>query len=86
MSADDLAGSQHSILPSLHNIPAFQHSISLSSTLFTRPSNSIPLLFQRAHAVGDVPAQARERAAVSGSERVVALVRCYLAYGGAAGL
>lgn len=41
---------------------------------------------ERAHGVGDVPAQAREPAAMGGSERLVALVRCCLAHGGAARL
>ena len=41
---------------------------------------------KRQHAVGDLPAQPREPAAMGRSERVVALVRCCLAHGGAARL
>ena len=63
-------------------------------TIYTRHSTILGTLFdrllagtlQRAYAVGDVLAQARERATVSCSERVIALVRGCLAYGGAAGL
>ena len=46
----------------------------------------LPGTIERAHGVGDVPAQARQPAAMGGSEGVVALVRCHLAHGGAARL
>jgi len=71
----------------LYNIPAFQHSSLIRLRPFSLdPRHSLTLLFQLAHAVGDVLAQAHERAAMGGGERVVALVRCCLADGGAARL
>lgn len=58
------------------------------NSLVTRHSFDflLPGTIERAHGVGDVPAQARQPAAMGGGEGVVALVRCHLAHGGAARL